>query len=1244
MSTLTPASYIVQLQTRCARAIDEARDLSSENPQWERLFDIWKRCKEFLTSQLAAHERAFIFRERKSWLSGRQAKNQVQDYLFERYKHEKKMALDHGVERLCAHFGQNILLLNDERRARLRKALFLIPTIERSGVLPFLTFEFFDHFLTEVSQCSQQGIHEAFEGLLEMVSRFPPGMSDASKHMTVALYSRYAAQLFSLYTTPLEDLEDKIQEVRSSVCGWIDHFIHGGEGCPCEELTSFFRGAQKRALGHCTSVFESKTSLLERITEELPEKIGDLFREKMTVSRAEHFLAVVHLLSSIRRTTTVPDLFLEHIVTIADFSEERINQSVALYEQYFRQFQLLSGNSSQAMALLMAASYYPDNLAFFPLLAADKELEAQLLRHPWSEYTPLHLQSMFLFLDAGGDVSHFCALTEICGFAGVLPLSLLRPEVVGSLQRCAIDQLKKVFLLPDRLSIADKISILDNEPLIQFMSRFRKGDASFSTLCSVWSLLKTAQLKPGMMHKTAYDQVKQALDVRERCHLLTGTNVEELTIDDFYDLEKGDRLKEVVQYAPLSFIPIEPLIRYLASQPTEEIATWLQAMIATSDDYVQRVDTISEAQRKQILRRFRQYSSPLPPDAWLRLFSLDEQTAFDICHTPIMEVSLRDQRLHAQLQQRIDPRDPASLFQAIGNFSTFKPCREKIFSMITDLLLTAKEETICGVRNYLVWGDSSVHTGLCAACDSQFLFTRLDGDLVSLYQWGMLSGPLFPVAPFSLRRRLIEVVSDTGVEDFLRRSVTGRDVDEVWNEVDRIVDYLEESYPFLDPLRNLQQAIARYGGELLKKDAVVSDSWCGAGSDVACDPANALWQLHRSFVTTSAWHESRSLLVVLRALYQHITQSPHFSVRIDEQSRSEGAAYCLISLLILARYSEVTEEKHRYTVSISPQVHYIIQCLDAEKMVPLPRDNPQLSPQQFFSCLSGYSLHTPTPISPSPNLGPGCFASLVRSVQELTAENFYGLCARSLALRSVEDSPITQYIELFKKEWPKGSSLDVEGEMSLEDLLDHYLSFVSERSVPLSPNSMYFFHPRAWGQFSKASEIPVDMRSEGNFASAICRLFTPVIPQNHDGNCCIESLLMAVHGKIVYEGVEGRERLHREIISFRLMMVEFGKKHEQKLREAIGGDDWDLESVDRFLSFYDQPPYIEWTSPAVFWCASNLLQRPIRIFSRISDYFSTDDQGRLIPSSVFDDGLLAGGRPIDLFYWGESHYCLLLSR
>ena len=87
-----------------------------------------------------------------------------------------------------------------------------------------------------------------------------------------------------------------------------------------------------------------------------------------------------------------------------------------------------------------------------------------------------------------------------------------------------------------------------------------------------------------------------------------------------------------------------------------------------------------------------------------------------------------------------------------------------------------------------------------------------------------------------------------------------------------------------------------------------------------------------------------------------------------------------------------------------------------------------------------------------------------------------------------------------------------------------------------------------------------------------------------------------------------------------------------------------MEGVDRFLRRYDQSPYDEWTYPAAILCASRVLQRPIRIFSRYGDVFQTDESGSVIPAAIFEKAGETTGIPIDLMYWDRSHYCLLVSK
>ena len=202
------------------------------------------------------------------------------------------------------------------------------------------------------------------------------------------------------------------------------------------------------------------------------------------------------------------------------------------------------------------------------------------------------------------------------------------------------------------------------------------------------------------------------------------------------------------------------------------------------------------------------------------------------------------------------------------------------------------------------------------------------------------------------------------------------------------------------------------------------------------------------------------------------------------------------------------------------------------------------------------------------------------------------------------------------------------------------MSFVSDFIQPIFPDGKYYFNPRGAGQFEPIERVPQFLRAEGNFASAICHFFTPIEPISHDGNCCVEAILIAHRGYIAYQKTdEGFFLLKKEIREFRDAVVRYAKEYEKELSTEFSQKD-----VSTLIQGYSTADQDLWTDDLALICASRCLQRPIIVYSRSGVVFSTDASGQLTPARMFSMEGVTRGAPIQLMFWDNAHYCLLNRR
>jgi hypothetical protein len=224
-------------------------------------------------------------------------------------------------------------------------------------------------------------------------------------------------------------------------------------------------------------------------------------------------------------------------------------------------------------------------------------------------------------------------------------------------------------------------------------------------------------------------------------------------------------------------------------------------------------------------------------------------------------------------------------------------------------------------------------------------------------------------------------------------------------------------------------------------------------------------------------------------------------------------------------------------------------------------------------------------------------------------------------------------------------SVPDEAQRSLADLLDHYMSFVTDCVSPIEPNKKYYFDIRRIGQFSLEDQVPRFIRSEGNFASAVCLFFTPIEPRSHDGSCAVESILLAVKGKDAYPKSDStsKGRLERDIREFREKIVQYARDHEAQLISKFGEND-----VRKLIQKYSNEHQNQWTSDMTLYCAAQVYERHIEVYTQFEGgVFLTNSEGRLAPVMRFlyeEVDVKEGTKhipTISVIFWGNAHYALL---
>lgn len=1252
MSAPVDTFSLTRLRSQWVALMDMAKKDCLKDPSYETYISIWQRCQASMDRTITTYEQTLLHREWKRWVVEAPAIEHLREEVLVQSEAGMNGGINEGIRKLGEYFKVDLSVFAQCSPEDIKKDLFFLSRISKISPkrkVSYTEFEYFrSRYWSNTIAFKNNAADDAIGGFVRLINVLHKKVPAQDVKHSIQVYSEIISKAHLLYDLSLEQFFDEFPQIERDIEELLQTIkAQYGAQNQGNEIVGFFSSLKKKTDVLLRRIEAEATSLSSQVNKEIPRELNEDFFRTIRVGDPETAFRAAQIVNEAIQKKNIPGDFVMHMMQIDTLTADLYIEFISAYESMASTYK---GEMNKFNAFMKAVCYCPDNVTYLSTLREYPEMMRKLLQYPWTEFTPLHLGSMFRFIGAGASLDQFFVLYKHHGQFGCVSEEYLYPDDIALIKQFDLESLEQIYLLPDRFSIQEKSSMLTNRSLCLFATRFANSTLCARAILTIWELLQKPKMPLGSVDIEMYEAAREVLDPQERAFLLTGVNTDQLSIRDFYDLEASAKLDSVIQSIELSRVPTEPLIRYLSSQSTQESIQWLETEIPVGSRVCLRIETLSEEQKKQIVRRFRRFGSVLPQEEWMRAFHIDEQTAFEICRFHVSEPSFEDERWHAYLQQLIDPRDPASLFKALWNDEADRPLFERFQAIVLELLLHAKEHTMCGAREFVSWGNGADETSLCHAQDGRPLFARVHGNKIPVYQTDLFNDPLFPVAALSLRKRLLQVLSTMSKETlYQRKGLTGEAL-ELRYELDRIASHLCERYSYLGFLDDF---IWNHEEEITARERLIAKDMNpqSFSDDSPSQMASIILNHYKSFLSSEEWRSSTTLLELVKALYTHLTRYELFSRMHDIQSRSSTAAYCLMTLLLLSRYAYISENQDCSTVSLSPRTRYRIQGFTNGDYDVTLVDNPCLTPHQFFEVLSEYAPHSATPLSPNRTIGRTCFTSLAHAIQSLPPAAFYSLCANCLSLRSIEDCTVTQYVEALKDLSGHGDDIPVDALMSISDLLDHYMSFVSEATRPLEPNAIYYFNPRGVGDFSPSSEIPSGIASEGNFASAICHFFTPVLPTSCDGNCCVEAILLSEKGKDTYRGVDGAAQLKVDIRDFRQRVAQFGRENKEELQDAIGDGveqrqdgSKEMETVDRFLRTYDASPYTEWTSPAAFFCAARVLHRPIRIFSHPSDVFMTDGDGMLVPSACFAQGVDEGKEPIHLMFWGKSHYCLLLPK
>jgi len=707
-----------------------------------------------------------------------------------------------------------------------------------------------------------------------------------------------------------------------------------------------------------------------------------------------------------------------------------------------------------------------------------------------------------------------------------------------------------------------------------------------------------------------------------------------------YAAESVGELEEFLQQRALKIVPKEPLLRFLSSKPFSEISSWLDEIIDTPEGSQKRVETLSQEQKEAILKRFRQYDSRLPLAHWMQKLDVSEDQARIILKQAdnLQETPDLEEYKYSDIVSRfakLDPQDPNTIFIDLCQefFRSGKKridLTSKLISLVTTLLAGAKEKNACGGRVFLTWGTAS-DASVCSAHETTPLIVRIDGKPQVLSPRGLFNDPLFSVPCTSLRRAVIQDAPLSTAEN-----------NELTFEILRIAEYWQKRYAslFLGFVKQTEssgyemaEAVMHGEGEAapdieMEEGELQPMEGIEEAIAVSHQLAASIQELFRSL----SKNKKMAFLPLLRSVYEGATRSSALGTGYNKEKISHRNAFAFLSLFLLARSAKVQPFEGGVDITLGAHVHYHLQALDPQSVEIRLEDNPGIDPRNFFEFITDYPLHTLSPITPNIALSPQKFCSFVFAIQDLDEDQFYKVCDACIKLLQTKKVKITEDLfDLLKQNLPEGFSFNDEAKAVVCGIAKQYLGSIEKSSTECIARKTYLFDQTAVESFSEEDDVPYFIWEEGNFASLLCRFFTPVEPDRQDGNCAINAFLIALNGEEAYEDDE--DRLDSDIQAFRSNVVAYAKEHREELIQEFG-----KKEVEDFIERY-AADVIEWTGSLAWRCAAGCYHRPIRVYSRAyAESFTLNEKAE--PEPLVNVGN-PEGIPICLMQW-SVHYCALL--
>lgn len=1223
--------------------------------------EIWKNCSLECRRLISTYEQTLFEQNPKAWAESVPTIKKIKKGTLSEINDLEKETQLEETKALAAIFGVDFdetsrPLIDDPDD--INSLYPLIQALANKSALTWEKLNIFIHQILSWPRYITETRLRNFLIVLETFSTFPEEAQDNFKR----LYSKLMSIPLHLLWQEFHSLPDAISEAKRDQARALGKFKD-------RNADLLHNPSAEKAL---QIIQRESEALLEEISAEITEKLKlqqfnlpDKLQKKLSeLITPENYQSIVGIINPIKEAFERKILSLKALAKIVEKRENLSYCAVSVDEAIHLIESLHPALSTNEIDRLCNLLFKKENIPFLKQLCARLELAKEIAQSK----STVSLQTLFRYLLNGGTAQKIIAFFDDWRGHQEPYERFLTLEGVAFIESLPDEDLKVLsqynFLsfLYDTTSSLDQVrDLLSNKKKCDFFYN-NHNTLSQEALSRIFELLNSSESSQGKISKEEFKEIRKSLSPEDYIRLLNALPQEDVEIKWLYEAEKTGNFEEAIHRLPLNKVPTEPLIRFFSSKPFEEISRWLEASIVTEKGLTKRIDTLDEHQKQTILRRFPRYASPLPQQRWMTLFGVDEETCWKFCTVQLQDASPACERWNAQMADVIDPMDPMSVFLAACPEQFFDRDQKTYRAIVAQLLRNAKEDSLCGARVVLRWANAPADTSVCSAQDGIPILSEKDGKKIPYYQKGLLNNPVISVPAFTLHRSLQALFKKTDFEDFVKGYAKES---EEYLEVDRIAGFLQEDYPHLVDIQR-QQGSFFSDQESSEEQSATEDEIethespmppeGQLGTRVAVPPpltqdlstlsiegmklpieAESLRKLFLQFKESSNEYQlSATLLELLQAMFVHITRSPAISATYNSRSRSHTAAICLICFMWMSRNSSVDMKPAQMTVQLSPLAKYILREYRGTSYEEKHEDNPWMEFHEFLNLCNDYPTHTPSPLTPNRNFPPSFFATLVKELKALDDSEFYTLCESVLnKVQNMEDSMAKEYVASINAELSSKKTLSKPAEDIITYFLDTYMSYVSEGIQLLEPSKTYSFNPRCLGRFSPAEEIPSFIRSEGNFASALCHFYTPIPTTRHEGNCCVESILNGLNGQQKYEGEKGKEALDEDINAFRAGVVEYGKAHEEALRY-----EFEDEEVDKFLQRY-AADRTESTDTVALACIARKFGREIRVFSRPFSTFTTDSKGEIEPCSVFPAKGEETGAPINLMYWDGCHYCLL---